>query len=107
MSDPSPLLVLQIGCDPCAGVYIAEGDLADTLRAMPAHTALMAGGSPPTADERAEFLAEAGQAARAAGWEMTPGGGWRCARCRERYGDTGEPRRFTIREVAGRRWGAP
>lgn len=101
-TDPSPLLVLQVGCDVCCGVYVATGELALTLRAMPAHTALLAGGLPPTVGERADYLAEAGQAARQAGWEMLPDGRWRCPRCRQRYGDTGSPRRFTVREVIAR-----
>lgn len=97
----SPLLVLQIGCDACSGVFVADGELAWRLRAMPAHTAVMTGGMPPTADERAAYLAEAGRHACDAGWVMLVDGQWRCPHCRERWGDR-PPRRFTIREVVAR-----
>lgn len=84
-ADPSPLLVL--GCDGCATAYQATGDQATTLRAIPARTA--------------EYLAQAGQYAEGAGWRVDPNTrACRCPRCRERYGDTGTPRRFTLREVA-------
>lgn len=99
--DPSPLLVLA--CDGCATAYQATGEQATTLRAMPAHTATVAGGLPPTDDERAEYLVRAGEYAHAAGWAVVPDtGAWRCPRCRQRYGDAGSPRRFTVREVIDR-----
>lgn len=92
LSGPSPLLVL--GCDGCKTAYQATGEQATTLRAIPARTV--------------EYLDQAGQYARAAGWEMnTDTGEWRCARCREKYGDTGQPRRFTMHEVGRLRWGWP
>ena len=97
--DPSPYLVTDRPCDGCGGVYPVTGPAADTMRGTPAHQILMRGMVPTTA-QRAELDAIATEAAKSAGW-LTDSP-WRCPRCRERYGDTGTPRRFTVAETVAR-----
>lgn len=95
--DPSPYLVVDRPCDGCDGVYQATGGHAEALRGTAAHRILMRCGSPSEA-QRGELTALASEAAEAAGW-LTGGRTWRCPRCRGRYGDTGVPRRYTVREL--------
>lgn len=77
-----PYVVASVTCDGCSSGYVTNRLPGEPI--------------PPTA--------LAGEWACRAGWR--PDGdyttGWRCPRCRKRYGDTGRPRRFTLREVAAR-----
>lgn len=78
-----PYVVASISCDGCSSGYV-------TTR------------SP---DDPVPETALAGEWAGQAGWLQNAEypSGWRCPKCRERYGDNGSPRRFTLREVLDRR----
>lgn len=97
-SGPPPFLVLEIGCDCCAGVFVATGELATTLRGLPAVWALTSGTRRPTRAERDELAATASRPAKAAGWVPRPDRTWRCPRCAEKYTDR-DPRHYTVADV--------
>jgi hypothetical protein len=77
-----PYVVASVTCDGCSSGFVTTRRPGEPI--------------PPTA--------LAGEWAGRSGWNRGTryATGWRCPRCRQRYGDTGSPRRFTVREVIAR-----
>ena len=98
-------MVTDRPCDGCGTAFGAVGEYRDALLGTQDHRVLVRGCVPTEAD-RAEFLAVAGEAAKSAGW-LVGDTAWRCPPCREKYGDDGVPRRFTIAEAGARRRTTP
>lgn len=80
-AQPNPQMLASVACGACSTAYVATRDA----------------GSP------VPLTAQAGTWATRDGWVHHAATGWRCPRCRARYGDRGGPRRFTVREAWRRR----